>query len=62
MKLIQQAKQMWNSIDAPEQLSDYGIDDSKLEDMANKAVHNGPFGRFQVLDKEDVLSIYRSAL
>lgn len=59
---IARLRLFWNSIDAPEQLSDYGIDDSKLEDMANKAVHNGPFGRFQVLDKEDVLSIYRSAL
>lgn len=52
----------WNSIGAPSRLADYGIDDSKLELMADKAMRFGPFGNFAKLQKEDVLAIYRRSL
>ncbi|WP_055105185.1 iron-containing alcohol dehydrogenase [Paenibacillus ihumii] len=52
----------WASIGAPSRLADYGIDDSKLELMADKAMRFGPFGNFAKLDKEDVLAIYRRSL
>jgi len=52
----------WNSIGAPRCLADYGIDDTKLDVMAEKAVSFGPIGGFQKLDYEDVLSIYRASL
>lgn len=59
---IEHLRSFWNSIDAPSTLADYNIDDSKLEEMADKATYNGPFGRFMMLEKEDVLSIYRASL
>ncbi len=52
----------WSSIGAPSRLADYGIDDSQLETMADKAVRFGPFGNFAVLGKADVLEIYRMSL
>ncbi|WP_276352417.1 iron-containing alcohol dehydrogenase [Cohnella caldifontis] len=52
----------WKSIGAPTRLADYGIDDSKLRVMAEKATAFGPIGRFIQLNAEDVADIYRKAL
>ncbi|GJM71041.1 hypothetical protein HMSSN036_32570 [Paenibacillus macerans] len=59
---IEALRSFWSSIGAPSRLADYGIDDSKLEVMADKAVKFGPFGRFAVLNKQDVVEIYRMSL
>lgn len=59
---IDKLREFWNSIGAPSRLADYGIDDSKLELMADKAMANGEFGQFKKLNREDVLEIYRKSL
>ncbi|MBM6997040.1 iron-containing alcohol dehydrogenase [Paenibacillus sp. DXFW5] len=59
---IEALRSFWNSIGAPSRLADYSIDDSQLEVMAEKAVRFGSFGNFAVLDKQDVLEIYRMSL
>ena len=52
----------WNSIGAPARLADYNIDDTQLDVIADKAMFNGDFGRFKVLNREDVLAILRASL
>lgn len=59
---IDALRSFWNSIGAPSRLSDYQIDDSQLEIMADKAVRFGPFGNFARLDKQDVMEIYKKSL
>lgn len=59
---IQKLREFWTSIGAPSRLSDYDIDDSQLELMADKAMINGEFGKFTKLNREDVLAIYRASL
>lgn len=59
---IQAVRDFWNSIGAPSRLADYGIDDSKLELMVDKAMVYGPFGNFKRLEREDVREIYRKSL
>lgn len=59
---IEKLREFWNSIGAPSRLADYGIDDSKLDVMADRAMANGEFGRFKKLNREDVLAIYKASL
>ncbi|MEY8755114.1 iron-containing alcohol dehydrogenase [Peribacillus frigoritolerans] len=59
---IERLRSFWSSLGAPTNLSDYGIDDSQLEVMADKAMSRGEFGRFKVLNREDVLAILRASL
>ncbi|MEF2965030.1 iron-containing alcohol dehydrogenase [Paenibacillus sp. M1] len=59
---IEALRAFWNSIGAPSRLADYDIDDSHLDAMAEKAVRFGPFGNFALLEKQDVLEIYRNSL
>ncbi|WP_248926032.1 iron-containing alcohol dehydrogenase [Paenibacillus hamazuiensis] len=59
---IEALRSFWTSIGAPSRLADYGIDDAKLELMADKASAGGPFGNFKKLSREDVLDIYRASL
>lgn len=59
---IAKLRAFWDSIGAPSRLSDYGIDDSKLDMMVEKAMANGEFGRFKRLNADDVLAIYKSSL
>ncbi|MNT66938.1 NADH-dependent butanol dehydrogenase A [compost metagenome] len=59
---IEALRAFWNSMGAPSSLSDYNIDDSNLESMADKAVRFGAFGNFAVLERSDVLEIYRLSL
>jgi alcohol dehydrogenase len=59
---IQKLRKFWNSIEAPSQLADYDIDDSKLDLMADRAMENGEFGNFKKLNRDDVLAIYRASL
>lgn len=59
---IEALRAFWNSIGAPACLADYNIDDSQLEAMADKTMFNGNFGRFKVLNRDDVLAILRASL
>lgn len=52
----------WSSLGAPNRLADYDIDDSRLEEIADHAMTNGPFGNFAKLQREDVLQILRASL
>lgn len=59
---IQAIRDFWTSIGAPSKLSDYHIKESDLPVLVEKAMANGPFGRFKTLQAEDVLAIYKRAL
>lgn len=59
---IEALRAFWTSIEAPSRLADYDIDDSRLEDMADKTLFNGPFGNFTKLEREDVMDILRASL
>lgn len=59
---IDKLRAFWNSIGAPSQLADYGIDNSKLDLMADRAMARGEFGNFKKLNRNDVLDIYQASL
>lgn len=59
---IEKLREFWNNIGAPSRLSDYEIDESKLDLMADKAMINGEFGNFKKLNRDDVLEIYKASL
>ncbi|MBY9080539.1 iron-containing alcohol dehydrogenase [Paenibacillus sp. HN-1] len=59
---IDALRKFWDSIGAPSRLGDYDIDDSRIDEMAEKAVRFGPFGNFRKLDREDTVEIYKMSL
>ncbi|HWO95215.1 MAG TPA: iron-containing alcohol dehydrogenase [Bacillus sp. (in: firmicutes)] len=59
---IEKLREFWSSIGAPSRLADYEIGDENLELMADKAMAYGEFGRFKVLNREDVLAILKASL
>lgn len=59
---ISALRKFWTSLGAPSRLADYGIDDSRIEEMASKVTGDGTRGNFRKLTKEDVLAIYRMSL
>lgn len=52
----------WTSLEAPTNLADYNIDDSKIDLMVEKAMVNGEFGNFNKLDAEDTKAILTACL
>ncbi|AYC29930.1 iron-containing alcohol dehydrogenase [Paenisporosarcina cavernae] len=59
---IDRLRAFWSSIGAPETLADYKIDDTKIEEMVEKAMVYGEFGNFTKLNAEDVRSILKASL
>ncbi|SEN42439.1 iron-containing alcohol dehydrogenase [Lihuaxuella thermophila] len=59
---IDRLRQFWSSIGAPSRLADYGIDDSNLDLMAQKAADTGTVGRFKPLNLEDIRAILKMSL
>ncbi|MBE3570266.1 MAG: iron-containing alcohol dehydrogenase [Bacillales bacterium] len=59
---IQKLREFWTSLGAPSRLADYNIDDSRLEEIADKAMFRGKFGNFHALNRDDVLSILKASL
>lgn len=59
---IGRLRAFWTSIGAPETLADYGIDQSKITLMADKATVNGKIGRFNQLNQSDVEAILTASL
>jgi alcohol dehydrogenase YqhD (iron-dependent ADH family) len=59
---IDRLRLFWSSIGAPETLADYGIDNSKIGIMAEKATINGNIGKFSNMSKEDVEKVLEASL
>ncbi|MBB4827019.1 alcohol dehydrogenase YqhD (iron-dependent ADH family) [Sporosarcina luteola] len=59
---IARLREYWSSIGAPAQLSDYKIDESKIDVMADKAMAGGPVGNFAKLDRDQVAAILTASL
>lgn len=59
---IEKLREFWNSIGAPSRLSDYGINDSKIDLLVDRAMKNGEYGNFTRLNAEDTEAIYRASL
>ncbi|CAM3653642.1 iron-containing alcohol dehydrogenase [Cohnella lubricantis] len=59
---IQATREFFTRIGAPATLTEVGIGDDRLKEMADKAVHFGPLGSFKKLTSEDVEQIYRLSL
>lgn len=55
-------QQFWKNIGAPSRLSDYQIDQSKLDVISERALRRGTLGRYQLLEQEDVYKILEMAL
>lgn len=55
-------RNFWDSLGAQSRLKDWGIDDSRLDLLVEKAIANGPFGRFKILNEEDVRMIFEMSL
>jgi len=59
---ISQTREFFNSLNLPSTLSQVGIDDKYFELMSDNIVKRGKRGCFKVLDKEDLISIYKMSL
>lgn len=59
---IEKLREFWDGIGAPSRLSDYNIDHSKIDIMADRAMANGEFGNFTKLNRNDVIAIYEKSL
>ncbi|GIN11837.1 MULTISPECIES: iron-containing alcohol dehydrogenase [Shouchella] len=52
----------WKRLGAPSRLADYGIDESKLEQIADIACEHGIYGNYHKLGKPETLEILKAAL
>lgn len=59
---IERLREFWTSLGAPSRLKDYAIDDSRLDELVDKAMANSPIGGFKVLVAEDVREILKMSL
>jgi alcohol dehydrogenase YqhD (iron-dependent ADH family) len=59
---IEKLREFWSSIGAPSRLKDYNIGEENIDVMAEKAMVNGEFGNFKLLNKEDVIAILSASL
>ena len=59
---IKRMKAFFREIGLPVSLKELGIDNSRLEEMAEKCTGRGPVGGIKKLDKGDVLNILKLAL
>ncbi|GAV12927.1 iron-containing alcohol dehydrogenase [Paenibacillus sp. NAIST15-1] len=62
LKKVAELRKFFASLSSPSRLADYGIDDSTIELMADKAMIYGDLGNFKKLSGSDVLHIYRMSL
>lgn len=61
-KAIDKTREFFSSLGIPSTLKEVGIDESKLDKMAEQATMFGALGSMKKLYKEDVLAIYKMAL
>lgn len=59
---IEKTREYYNSLGIPSSLSEVGINEEKLEEMAKQSTRRGKLGNFRVLEAEDVLNIFKAAL
>lgn len=59
---IEKTKEFFASLNIPATLREVGINEEKLEKMANQAARGGTIGNFKPLSAEDVLKIFKAAL
>ncbi|MFK2827267.1 iron-containing alcohol dehydrogenase [Bacillus sp. B190/17] len=59
---IQALQQFWESLGVPSRLSHYGIDSSRLEEIVDRAMIRGEFGRFYPMNRKKVMEILQAAL
>lgn len=60
-KSIEMTRDYFISMGIPSRLSEVGIEEDKLELMANQAARFGDVGNFKPLNAKDILNIYKSA-
>jgi alcohol dehydrogenase YqhD (iron-dependent ADH family) len=60
-KSIEMTRDYFISLEIPSRLSEVGIEEDKLELMANQAARFGDVGNFKPLNAKDILNIYKSA-
>ncbi len=56
---ITKLRAFFKAMGLPTKLSDFDIDDSRIEEMAEKATAFGMIGQFRKLEKDDVLEIFK---
>lgn len=59
---IRKLREFWSSLGAPDKLSDYGIDDSKIDLIVERAMVTETIGNYIPLNKKDVETILRKSL
>lgn len=59
---IQKTGEFFKSLNLPSTLTEVGIDDKYFEVMADNLVKRGKLGSFKVLDKNDIISIYKMSI
>ncbi|AJY75937.1 iron-containing alcohol dehydrogenase [Paenibacillus beijingensis] len=59
---IRKLREFWSSLGAPSKLSDYGINDSEIDLMAERAMVAETIGNYVPLTKKDVESILRNSI
>jgi alcohol dehydrogenase YqhD (iron-dependent ADH family) len=60
-KGIEKTREFFTNLGMPKALRDVGVDENKLEDMAEKTVLYGDVGKVKKLGKKDVLAILKNA-
>lgn len=59
---IEALRAFWTSIGAPSKLADYGIDDSRLDELVEKSFMKDQVGSYKILNEEDVTEILKMCL
>ncbi|WP_026881898.1 iron-containing alcohol dehydrogenase [Clostridium akagii] len=59
---IAKTREYFVSLGIPTKLSEVGIGEDKLEEMAKKSVRHGKIGSLKPIDHEDVLNIFKASL
>lgn len=59
---IARLREFWTRIGAPERLADYGIDNTRISDIAKKSIRRDTIGRFNKLTQKDVEAILTASL
>lgn len=59
---IKKTREFFNSLNLPSKLSEVGVNDEYFEIMAENIVKRGKVGSFKVLNKENIMDIYKLAL
>lgn len=59
---IDKLRSFWNSLGAPNCLADYGIDDSRLEELVHKSFMKNQVGQYKIMTRDTVRDILTRSL